>query len=87
MSEEGPSMSEIGPMDNSPEASEKRFEARQKHKETTKGDVMWAANLESTMNKIDAKEARKKDLEPDSVEEHSILGGLLKKKVKKWNKK
>lgn len=81
MSETG----EIGPTDQSPEASTKRFEARQKHRESTKGQVASAARHAEQL--LDEEQKRQEaSPEPDIVEEKRFLGIPITK-VRKWFKK
>ena len=82
---------EIGPFNKSPEASIKRFEARQKHQESTEGKVISAAreakhHIERDIER-DIYVKEKEDREtPDVVKKKNFWGFPLGT-VEKWIKK
>lgn len=76
----------IGPTDRTAEASVKRFEARQKHKESSEGQLISTVRRSE---KYVEKEESEKPKEPDKVEVEEGGGFLgLRRVVKKtWFKK
>ena len=82
MSETG----EIGPFDKSSEASVKRFEARQEHKESTEGQVISAARFAEIDNKEEQEVSQKEEQELPDVLEHKTFWGIPTTKIQKWFK-
>jgi hypothetical protein len=77
-------VTEIGPTNNSPEASQQRFEARQAYPNTPEGkSAALAKDMEHAIKTIGMPKA---SVPPDVIEEKTFLG-IPVSKVKKWFKR
>lgn len=82
-----PGSGEIGPINNAPEASVKRFEARQEFRKSTEGQVVAGARFaEAGLKSEREKAAAEAASTPDVIEKRSIFGIPLAT-VSRWFKK
>lgn len=76
---------DIGPLNNTADASVKRFEARQAHRKSTEGKVIAAVREEESTDRKNQKNA---EPVPDVVEKQTSHGAIFDKItwVEKWKK-